>query len=261
MLLLNRLRLRLPKGTGRPYSPAGSSTTRSVDENSAVGASVGARVRATDQDGDTLTYSLRGTDAGSFTINSSGQIMVGTGTMLDFEDKASYTVTARATDPDNASATISVTVMVVNVDDPGVVTIMPDTAPQVGTELTASLEDQDGGVANLMWQWQKDDGQGSYADIPGATMMSYTPVMADDDSRLQATAMYDDVFGQDKTAMGMTANAVGATGNVVDDYDANDDGSIQKLEYLRALDDFLDGIIEKPAQLEVLDALIDFLGS
>ena len=138
---------------------------------------------------------------------------------------------------------------------------MPDTPPQVGTELTASLEDQDGSVANLTWQWQKDDGQGSYVDIPGAMMMSYTPVMADEDSRLQATAMYDDSFGEDKTAMMATANPVAVVGSVVDRYDANDDGSIQKMEYLAALNDYLDLIIEKPAQLEVLDALIDFMGS
>ena len=101
-----------PQQNRAPVFTDGAATTRSVDENSASGASVGAAVRATDADRDRLTYSLRGTNAGSFTINSSGQIMVGTGTMLDFEDKASYTVTARATDPDNASDTISVTVMV-----------------------------------------------------------------------------------------------------------------------------------------------------
>ena len=56
--------------------------------------------------------------------------------------------------------------------------------------------------------------------------------------------------------------AVGAViGSAVDRYDANDDGSIQKMEYLAALNDYLDLIIEKPAQLEVLDALIDFMGS
>ena len=88
-----------PQGNRAPVFTDGAATTRSIDENSASGANVGAAVRATDADGDTLTYSLTGTDAGSFTINSGGQIMVGTGTMLDFEDKASYTVTVRATDP------------------------------------------------------------------------------------------------------------------------------------------------------------------
>ena len=229
-----------PQGNRAPAFP-GSSTTRSVEENSASGANVGAAVRAADADGDRLTYSLTGTDAGSFTINSGGQIMVGTGTMLDFEDKPSYTVTVTATDG-SASDTITVTVTVGNVDDPGMVTIMPDTTPQVGTELTASLEDQDGSVVNLTWQWQKDDGQGSYADIPGATMMSYTPVMADDGSRLQATAMYDDGEGSGKTALGMTANAVGATDDIFSWYDYDTDGT--------------PGISEIEASIAVLDYLI-----
>ena len=182
---------------------------------------------------------MTGTDASSFTINSSGQIMVGTGTMLDFEDKASYTVTVTATDPDSASDTISVTVTVGNVDEDGVVTITPDTTPQVGTELMAALEDPDGSVVNLTWQWQKDDGQGNYADIPGAKMMSYTPVMADDGSRLQATAMYDDSFGEGKTAMGMTANAVGATGDIVSRYDTDGTPGISEIEASIAVLDYL----------------------
>ena len=225
-----------PQGNRAPAFP-GSSTTRTVAENTGAGMNVGAPVRATDADGDTLAYSLTGTDAGSFTINSTGQIMVGTGTMLDFEDKASYTVTVTATDG-SASDTITVTVTVGNADDPGMVTITPDTTPQVGTELTASLEDQDGSVANLTWQWQKDDGQGSYTDIPGATMMSYTPVMADEDSRLQATAMYDDSFGEGKTAMGMTANAVGAC-DILSCYDTDGTPGISEIEASIAVLDYL----------------------
>ena len=87
-----------PQVNRAPVFTDGAATTRSIDENSASGANVGAAVRATDADRDSLTYSLRGTDAGSFTINSGGQIMVGTGTMLDYETKDSYTVTVRATD-------------------------------------------------------------------------------------------------------------------------------------------------------------------
>ena len=104
------------------------------------------------------------------------------------------------------------------------------------------MEDQDGSVANLTWQWQKDDGQGSYTDIPGATRMSYTPVMADDGSRLQATAMYDDGEGSGKEAMEMTANAVGATGDIFSWYDYDTDGT--------------PGISEIEASIAVLDYLI-----
>ena len=227
-----------PQGNRAPVFTDGAATTRSIDENSASGANVGDAVRATDADGDTVIYSLTGTDAGSFTINSiSGQIMVDT--MLDFENKASYTVTVTATDPDNASDSISVTVMVANMDEDGMVTIMPDTTPQVGMELTASLDDPDGNVVNLTWQWQKDDGQGSYTDISGATMMSYTPVMADEDHRLRATAMYDDSFGEDKTAVEMTANAVGATGGIVSRYDTDGTPGISEIEASVAVLDYL----------------------
>ena len=54
---------------------ADATATRDVPENSAVGTSVGAVVTATDADDDTLTYSLEGTDAASFAIDSgTGQI-------------------------------------------------------------------------------------------------------------------------------------------------------------------------------------------
>ena len=55
---------------------ASATVSRSVDENLASGAVVGGPVTATDPDeGDMLSYSLGGTDASSFTINTtSGQL-------------------------------------------------------------------------------------------------------------------------------------------------------------------------------------------
>ena len=47
----------------------------------------------------------------SFTVDNMGQIMVGAGTMLDYETKASYMVTVTASDG-IASDSIDVTVMV-----------------------------------------------------------------------------------------------------------------------------------------------------
>ena len=47
-----------------------ASPTRSFAENTAAGENIGNPITATDPDGGTLTYSLEGTDADSFTIVS-----------------------------------------------------------------------------------------------------------------------------------------------------------------------------------------------
>ena len=188
-----------------------SSTTRPIVENSASGANVGARVTASDPDRDTLTYTLTGTDASSFTINSStGQIMVGAGTTLDYETNASYMVTVTATDPEGASDTIDVTITVTNVDEDGMVRLSSMT-PVVDVELTATLTDPDGGVTGTMWQWSKSDAMdGNYINIAGATSMNYTPVVGDANNYLRATAMYTDGHGSGKTEMATTTGMVTA---------------------------------------------------
>ena len=87
-------------------------------------ANVGAAVQATDADaGQLLTYRLSGADASSFTITSDitgtpgGQIAVKAGTKLDYDTKSTYRVTVTATDPDNLSASIDVTIMVIDVNE------------------------------------------------------------------------------------------------------------------------------------------------
>ena len=94
---------------------AATSTSLSVDENAAAGTVVGT-VTATDADrGDMIAYSLDdGADAGSFAIDSAtGEIT--TTAMLDYEMQDSYMVTVTATDDDEATAMIYVTIMVTNV--------------------------------------------------------------------------------------------------------------------------------------------------
>ena len=96
--------------------------TRSVLENTAANQPVGEPVPAEDpDDGDSLTYSLGGTDSASFGINgSTGQITVGTGTTPDFETKLIYEVTVTATDSSKLSDTITVTINVTEGNDPPV---------------------------------------------------------------------------------------------------------------------------------------------
>ena len=63
-------------------------------ENTAANTNIGTAVSATDPDGDTLTYSLSGTDAASFDLDTStGQIK--TKVALDYEAKNSYSVNGR----------------------------------------------------------------------------------------------------------------------------------------------------------------------
>ena len=107
-------------GNARPVFSEGSATDRSILENSAFGNNVGDPVAATDADGDTLTYTLGGADAGPFDIDGgTGQITVGTGTTLDFETQTSYSVIVTATDIFDVIDTVTVTIMVTNVDLPG----------------------------------------------------------------------------------------------------------------------------------------------
>ena len=93
-----------------PVFAEGASTTRSVRDDVSTGADIGGPVRATDPDtGDTLTYSLGGTDAASFSIASTnGQIR--TLAALDASRKSTYSVTVSVTDGKGGNATIAVTI-------------------------------------------------------------------------------------------------------------------------------------------------------
>ncbi len=184
-------------------------------ENTPVATAV-ATYTATDAEGDTVTWTLGGTDAGDFSIDTNGALTFNT--VRDFETPDSdatsntYFVTITATDDGdpNESGTLDVTVTVTNVDDEdGVVAIAitrdgttVSGAPRVGDTLTASVTDADSGSAGVTgttWQWQSSSA-GTYTDISGATAAAYSPVAGDVGSTLRAVATYNDSTGSGKTA-------------------------------------------------------------
>ena len=95
-----------------PEFTEGTSTTRSVAENTASGQNIGAPVTATDADtSDTLTYTLGGTDAAAFGIVSAS-VQLQTSAPLDYETKASYAVTVSVSDGNAGEDSINVTINV-----------------------------------------------------------------------------------------------------------------------------------------------------
>ena len=127
-------------------APVFSSTTatREVAENSAAGTNVGAVIpEATDADsGDTLTYSMEGTDAASFDFDASTrQITTITGVTYNHEaTQNSYSVTVKAADGNGGTDTIAVTIDVTDVDEKSAKPAKPTLAKVTGssTSLTAT---------------------------------------------------------------------------------------------------------------------------
>ena len=102
-----------PDVANRNPAFSGGARTFSVRENTGPSADVGTPARATDPDGDTLTYTLEGPDSDSFYIISTGgggQIL--TSAPLDHEQKPSYSVTVRVADGRGGSDTVNLTITV-----------------------------------------------------------------------------------------------------------------------------------------------------
>ena len=182
----------------------------SVEENAAENTVVGVAT-AGDADGDSMTYSVGGTDAAkfnnAFNLNAStGEITVKSGATIDYESSdKSYSITVSVTDGEDASgdaesspttdATTSVSIEVINLNEPGTVTLST-TAPRVGSELTVSLSDPDDDTLLIYTvQWARAAGADApFIDIPinPADMAnpSYTPTTADQSKYLKVTVFY-----------------------------------------------------------------------
>ena len=135
------LRVSTQVSNNTPVFTDSNPTTRSIAENTASGVNIGDPVGATDADNDTLTYTLGGTDAASFSIvDTSGQLQ--TKVALNYETKTSYTVTVTVTDDSgvsNASATITVTINITDVDEDTSITPVSDRTPEVRDAIVSAI--------------------------------------------------------------------------------------------------------------------------
>ena len=178
-----------------------------------------ATLEASDPEGERVTLSLMGNDAGSFELAGDTDTGNDVSQILSFKEKTDYEmpgdrnrdnvyeVTVRVSDG-TMNADRALIIKVINDDtEGGMVTVTPADAV-VGVELTATLAHTDGGVVasgqitEPMWQWQTaaaptNDGDTCAADdsqydtpITDVTEATYTPVSANEGLCLRANVTY-----------------------------------------------------------------------
>ncbi|MYI88939.1 MAG: hypothetical protein F4082_01325, partial [Gammaproteobacteria bacterium] len=200
-----------------PPEFANDNVTLAVVENTAAGSDVGVPVTASDVNGDTLTYSLSGTDAGSFDIDSaSGQIKVGSGTALNYEAKNSYSVTVEVTDsedengntqdPPTVDDTVAVVINVTNIEEP----------PGPPTNVTVTGDSKSS--VTVSWTAPSDHG----ARLSGYDVRYYQGTSAPTDESQWINHAHSDT-GTSTTISGLSANSdyqvqVRATGDGAGDW-------------------------------------------
>ena len=136
----------------------------------------------------------------------------------------------------NSAMAMTASAVYTTPDQAGTVSLSP-TAPKVGDDVTASLADPDGSVTGMMWQWSRSMDMTTWMDIADANSATYTVMEMDDGYYLRATVSYTDAHGAGKDAMMVTASAVVAS--LVDRYDTDGSGTIDKAEVIDAINDYL----------------------
>ena len=204
--------------------------SRNVREDTLTGRVLG-DFSATDPDTLTpdysgLTYSLRGSEV-FFLQSGTGELKLRKA--LDYESQPhSYQVDVSVSDGKNAAgvkdstadATLRVMIDVVNVDEAGMVELLPSSTPQEKQALTATLSDPDGHLSEISWQWfrsatRTDLGtEITEAASSGAATARYTPETDDVGQYLRATASYTDGHDMEKEASATTTDVVRAAPKV-----------------------------------------------
>ena len=198
-----------------PSVPASSTTDTNADDCNTAAITIAENVdkpkelctyTSNDQEGSDVAWSLSGTDAADFKIDSGGKLSFRS--EPDFENPGdsgsdnTYNVTVRASDRTGNVSSLDLTVGVTNVAETGEITFERVQAA-VGVNFTAKLVDPDGRASrpsddNLTsdanWQWKRCTLQGSGCTNidANATSATYRPVADDATNYLRATVTYRD---------------------------------------------------------------------
>ena len=206
------VRIKVEAVNEAPEFRSGSAATFAYPEN---GTSDLYTYRATDPEGNALTWGLSGTDRGAFAISETGVL-----SFIDPPDYESptdsrrnnvYEVTVEAGDGDGNTARLEVTVTVTNLTDR--LLSITGTA-QVGRTLTADtsgIADPDGQAdVSYSYQWIRNGGE-TDTDIAGATDPTYTPSVSDVGKTVKVQVTFADGQGNEETLTSKSTAAVAAT--------------------------------------------------
>ncbi|MDX9815157.1 MAG: cadherin domain-containing protein, partial [Sulfurimonadaceae bacterium] len=185
-----------------------SATATAIDENIGAGQVV-YTVTSIDVDASaTVSYSLSGTDASLFTIDStSGEVTLTANP--NFENKSSYSFNVIATDNGTLTDTKAVTLSINDVNEAPEGTVTISGTVTQGETLTASnnITDADG-MGTVSYQWFANG-----VEISGATNQTYTLTQNEVNKTITVKASYTDGEG---TAETVTSSATSSVVNVND---------------------------------------------
>ena len=203
-----------------PEFSEGETTTRFVFSETPADQPIGVPVTATDAEGDTLTYSLSGTDAASFTIDTdNGQLKTSAG--LDHATKSSYTVTVSVHDGKTSFGSYAQSVTGTDaIDDTIEVTITVKLAepPAKPTGLTATA-----GWSSVKLAWE---------DPSNFTIEKYQLLQLQEAKVAASDGAQRNYFGTSVAVDGDTA--------VIGAYQDDDNGSDSGSAYVFVIQDWTD---------------------
>ena len=148
--------------------------------------------------------------------------------------------------------------VVIAVQPDGTVTLS-STQPAVGTAVTATLNDPDGSVSGLTWQWARSpNGTTGWTNISGATSeptCPLPPTMACTCGRRRATPTRKPPARPPSVVSGAVGSAL-TEDDLFNRYDANGSGQIEREEAVAAVNDYFDDLITRDQVIRVIQAYL-----